>query len=170
MPVDPTITVRDATEADLQAILDIYNEAVLNSTATADYEPQSMVDRVEWFELRKAQNLPIYVAVDNADRVLGWASLSRFHARIGYRFTVENSIYIGPDHRGKGTGGILLKRLIEAARAGGFHSIVADIDSKNDASIRLHRSHGFEDRGTIFHAVYKFDQWLDVFHMQLMLE
>src|SRR5262245_12463202 len=95
-----TVTVREATEGDLQAILDIYNDAVLNTTASYDEVPRTLEERTLWYHDHRRQNFPIFVAVDSEEAVLGWSSLSAFHPRIGYRFTAENSIYISAAHRG----------------------------------------------------------------------
>ena len=92
--------IRPATRADLPGILEIYNEAVLNTTATYDYEPRTLEHRTQWFEERQREAYPIFVAVDEAGRVIGWSALNPFHARIGYRFTSENSVYVAADQRG----------------------------------------------------------------------
>ena len=101
---------------------------------------------------------------------MGWGSLSSFRSKPGYRFTAEDSIYVHRDHRGNGIGAALLERLIEAARDGGFHSIMALIDGDNAVSVRLHERFGFHHVGTFREVGYKFDRWLDVVHMQRMLE
>src|SRR5262245_395605 len=93
--------IRPATPPDLPAILEIYNEAVLNTTATADYEPQSLETRIAWFEARKAGGYPVLVAEDEF-RVVGWSSLSPYHSRPGYRFSAEVSVYVAADRRGQG--------------------------------------------------------------------
>src|SRR6185295_1969399 len=100
--------VRPATHADLPGILEIYNDAVLNTTASYDYEPRSLEHRTQWFEERQRDNYPILVAVDETSRVLGWSALNPFHARIGYRFTSENSVYVASNYRGKGVGRALM--------------------------------------------------------------
>src|SRR4051794_27802352 len=113
--------LRPATHADLQGILDIYNEAVLNTTATADYELQTMAERVEWFESRKAINFPIFVAEGEDGLIIGWSSLSPYHARYGYRFTGEVSVYVHADYRGQGIGSLLLPPILDSARTLGMH-------------------------------------------------
>src|SRR5438552_3939697 len=95
----PAITIRSAARHDLQAILEIYNDAVLNTTASADYEPQPLDQRAKWFESRKRLGLPILVAESSDRKVVGWAALSPYHTRPGYRFTVENSVYIASNWR-----------------------------------------------------------------------
>src|SRR5262245_38092227 len=126
--------VRPATRADLPAIHAIYNDAVLNTTASYDYEPRPFDYRVTWFEQHDDQRLPMFVAVDDAAQVLGWSSLSRFHDRKGYQFTVENSVYVGAAHRGRGVGKLLMPPLIESAARLGLRAIIAAIDADNAAS------------------------------------
>src|SRR5436190_12912854 len=91
-PAPSALTIRPATPADLPAILDIYNHAVLHSTATADHDPQSLEARQEWYEFRARKNLPVLVAVDGAARVVGWGALNPYHTRKGYRLTADTSV------------------------------------------------------------------------------
>ena len=161
-------TLREATDADQRGILEIYNDAVLHSTATFDVEPRTWYEQRRWFQEHRP---PYHVFVATVgDTVVGWGSLSTFRPKPGYRFTAEDSIYVHGDHRGNGIGAALLERLIEAARDGGFHSIMALIDGDNAVSVRLHERFGFRHVGTFREVGYKFDRWLDVVHMQRMLE
>ena len=161
--------IRSATRDDLPAILEIYNEAVLNTTASYDYEPRTLEHRIGWFDDHVKHNYPIFVAVNNEARVIGWSSLSRFHDRMGYRFTSENSIYVAADQRGQGVGKLLMPPLIESARQRGLHAIIGVIDAANEASIRLHASFGFQRVGLFKEVGFKFGRWLDVAYMQLLL-
>jgi L-amino acid N-acyltransferase len=161
--------VRSARADDLSKILEIYNHAVLHTTASYDYEPRSMEHRIAWFEDHQRNDYPILVAVNDADEVIGWGSLSRFHDRMGYRFTAEDSIYVAAEHRGKGLGKALLAPLIQCARDRNLHALIGLIDAQNEASIRLHASFGFEKTGHLKQVGYKFDRWLDVIYMQLLL-
>src|SRR6185503_11245117 len=104
--------VRPATHADLPAILEIYNDAVLTLTASYDYEPQSLAARTAWYEEHVKTGFPVFVAEEETGRVVGWSALSGFRGRIGYRFTAEDSIYVAADQRGKGNGKQLLAPLI----------------------------------------------------------
>lgn len=162
--------VRSANQEDLPAILAIYNDAVLTHTCTADVEPRTLQERVAWYEDRIARDCPVFVAVDEDDQVVGWSSYGPHHPRPGYRFTVENSVYVAADRRGQGVGKLLLPPLIETARDKGLHTIVASIDGENEASIRLHAAFGFQHAGRLRQLVRKFDRWLDVVHMQLLLQ
>ncbi len=163
------MTVRPATPADLPGILAIYNEAVLNTTASYDYEPRTLEHRTQWFEERRRDNYPVLVAVDEAGEVVGWSALNPFHARIGYRFTSENSVYVAATWRGKGIGRALLGPLLAAGRARGLHAILAVIDADNEASIRLHAAFGFEKVGHFKQTGFKFGRWLDVVYMEKLL-
>ncbi len=163
------IAVRDATEADVPAILDIYNYEVLHGTATFDVEPKTLEDRLLWF--RETQRPPhcVIVAEDGA-AVVAWGCLRPFHSRAAYRFTTEDSVYIHRDRRGEGIGKLILVRLIELARQGGFHTVMAGMSEGNEASVRLHQRFGFEVIGVQREVGYKFERWIDVTWMQRMLE
>ncbi|RFA16154.1 hypothetical protein B7R21_01825 [Subtercola boreus] len=109
------------------------------------------------------------VAADARGHVLGYASLGAWHAKSGFRHTVEDSIYLRPEATGRGIGRALLGALLERARAGGYHVVVADIEAGNAASIRLHASFGFELTGTVREVGTKFGRWLDLTTMRLPL-
>jgi L-amino acid N-acyltransferase len=164
------ITVRRATEDDLPGILDIYNDAVLTTTATYDYETRSLEHRRQWFLERQRDNYPVFVATDNGQRVVGWSALNPYHARVGYRFTAENSVYVAAPLRGRGIGRQLLGPLLIAGQQRGLRAVIAAIDAENEASIRLHASFGFEKVGCFKQVGYKFDRWLDVVYMQKLLD
>ena len=161
--------VRPASYDDLSGILEIYNEAVLTTTATYDYDPRTIEHRIAWYEDHVKNDYPIFVAVNNQGRVVGWSALNQFHARIGYRFTSENSVYVAADQRGKGIGKLLMPPLIEGARQRGLHAILAGIDADNEASVRLHASFGFEKVARLRQVGFKFGRWLDVIYMELLL-
>jgi phosphinothricin acetyltransferase len=161
--------VRPARREDLPAVLAIYNEAVLTTTASYDYEPRSLEHRQAWFDDHVAAGLPVLVAVDAAGQVLGWGSLSRFHDRKGFRFTVENSLYVSPKFQKLGIGGRLLAALLAAAQEARLIAVIAAVDSTNAASIRLHEKHGFEKVGHFKKVGYKFDRWLDVVYLEKMV-
>lgn len=161
--------IRPATRADLPGILEIYNDAVLNTTATYDYEPRTLEHRTQWFEERQRDQYPIFVAVDDAGIVTGWSALNPYHARFGYRFTAENSVYVAAAQRGRGLGKLLLGPLVDAGRARGLHAIIAAIDADNAASIRLHAAFGFEKVGHFKQTGFKFGRWLDVVYMERLL-
>ncbi|WP_324743888.1 GNAT family N-acetyltransferase [Pseudomonas veronii] len=160
--------IRDATEQDLPAIRDIYNDAVLNTTAIWNEQLVDLANRQAWFTARQAQRYPILVAVDN-DEVTGYASFGDWRPFEGYRYSVEHSVYVRNDQRGKGLGPRLMQTLIERARAGGKHVMVAAIESSNKASLRLHERLGFMTTGQMPQVGIKFGRWLDLTFMQLTL-
>jgi L-amino acid N-acyltransferase YncA len=160
--------LREATDADQQAILDIYNDAVLHSTATFDLEPRTWENQQRWFQEHRPP-YAVFVAMVE-DTVAGWGSLSHFRPRPGYRFTAEDSIYVHQDFRGRGIGTALLELLVDAAYRGRFHSVMALIDGDNAVSVRLHERFGFRHVGTFREVGLKFGRWLDVVHMQRMVE
>src|SRR6266487_6479316 len=161
--------VRPATHDDLCGILEVYNEAVLNTTATYDYEPRTLEHRTAWFEDHVKHNNPLFVALNQEGNVVGWSALNRYHDRKGYQFTTENSVYVAADLRGQGIGKLLMRPLVEAARQRGLHAILAGIDAQNEASIRLHASFGFVKVAHFKQVGFKFGRWLDVVYMELLL-
>ncbi len=161
--------IRPATLGDCPGILEVYNEAVLTTTATYDYEPRTLEHRQDWLGARQRQGFPVLVAVHSSSRIVGWSALNPYHDRAGYRFTVENSVYVAADCRGRGLGSRLLAPLIPAAEARGLHAIIAAIDADNDVSIRLHERQGFVTVGRFRKVGYKFGRWLDVVYMERLL-
>lgn len=160
--------IREAIEDDLSQILEIYNDAILNTTAVYDYYPHTLEMRRQWFTTKKEQNFPVFVAIEN-NEVMGFSSIGPFRAWTGYRFTVENSVYVAKKARGKGISKLLMKPLIEAARKLNMHVIVAGIDATNDVSINLHKKFGFEEVAHFKQVGYKFNRWLDLKFLQLTL-
>ena len=163
------ITIRRATEADLPAILAIYNDAILNTTAVYDYTPHTLAMRASWLAAKRADGYPVFVA-DDGGLAVGFSSLGPFRAWAAYKYSVENSIYIAPDRRGQGIGKLLLPPLIDAAAQIGMHAIIAGVDAQNTASYRLHRSFGFEEVAHFRQVGYKFGRWLDLKFLELILE
>jgi phosphinothricin acetyltransferase len=164
----PGVVIRLAVAADLQAINDIYNHYVEHSTCTYQEQPETFAAREAWL-LKHGPEHPATVAVDADGTVIGWGSLSAFHARSAYRFTVENSVYLRHDMRGRGIGALLLADLIERARTIGHHTIIAGIDAAQPASIALHKRFGFEQVAHLREVGFKYGQWLDVIYMELLL-
>lgn len=160
--------IRPAREADVPAILEIVNHAILHTTANYDYEPHSLETELQWFHDKQLNNFPILVA-DYSDKILGFASYGPFRSRHGYRFTVEHSVYVHPDFTGKKIGSALLEKLIETARFEGYHLMIGGIDASNENSIRFHEKFGFERCGLITEAAFKFGRWLDLQFMSLKL-
>ena len=159
--------VRDATDADLPGILLIYNEVVRTSSAVYTEQEATLDDRRAWLAARERQGFPVLVAEDPADgSVLGYATFGDFRPWPGYRHTVEHSVYVRADARGRGLGRTLMEPLFKRAAAIGKHVMVAGIDAANPASIRLHERLGFERAGTLREVGAKFGRWLDLVFMQ----
>jgi L-amino acid N-acyltransferase len=160
------LRIRIASEEDQPSILDIYNEAALNTTATFDTEPRSMAKQLEWFHNHK-KNHPVLVAEED-DRIVGWASLSPWSDRCAYETTVEVSVYVHKDYRGRGIGSRLLEVVTLEGKKASNHTVLSRITSGNEASIHLHEKLGYKHIGVMKEVGYKFGQFLDVHLMQLM--
>jgi L-amino acid N-acyltransferase YncA len=161
------LRIRPASRNDLEAINEIYNHYVLHSTCTYVIEPDSMSDRVAWFDSHGPQH-PVIVA-ESAGQVVAWGSLSRFHPRPAYGHTVENSVYVRHDLQHRGLGRALLAELIARAGKLGHHSIIALISADQTPSVKLHESMGFVQVAHLKEVGFKFGRWLDVVYLQLML-
>lgn len=161
--------IRDANFDDLKAILDIYNHEVINGTATWDTEERSWAAQLEWWEAHASPYCAV-VAVEPDGSVAGWGSLSRFHPRPGYRFTVEDTVYVRPEAQRRGVGRAILSHLVSRAQSAGFRAVLGKISGDNLASIELHRACGFFEAGREPELGYKFGRWLDVVTMQRLIE
>lgn len=160
--------VRRATESDLEAILDIYNHAVVNTTATFDTVPRSLEAQESWFA---AHVTPYPVIVwEQAGEVLGWGSISPYSPRPAYRFAGEVSVYVRDDARRHGIGEALLRELISLGATEGLHTLLGRVCAENEASCRLAEKTGFHCAGVMEEVGYKFDRWLDVATYQLRLD
>lgn len=157
-------------EAHADAILGILNDAIVNSTALYDYVPRPRSAMAMWFGTKRANGFPVVGAVDERGELLGFASWGTFRAFPAYKYTVEHSVYVHKDSRGRGLGGLLLRALVERARAAGVHAMVGCIDATNEGSIRLHRQMGFVHTGTMPQVGFKFGRWLDAAFYQFTLE
>jgi len=152
------------------AILEIFNEAIVHSTALYDYHPRPPESMVGWFAAKEVGNFPVIGVTNEADQLMGFASYGTFRPWPAYKYTVEHSVYVHKDHRGRGLGLQLMQRLIEAAKEQQLHVLVGGIDMNNQGSVRLHEKLGFEHAGTIRQAAFKFGRWLDLGLYQLVLE
>jgi L-amino acid N-acyltransferase len=162
------ITIRLASLNDLNTINEIYNYYVGASTCTYQEEPETLENRIKWFLNHRPEIHPIIVAEEKGN-IVGWGSLSPYHSRCAYRFTVENSVYIHHEHLRRGIGSALLKDLIARANKIGHHAIIAAIDGSQASSISLHYKFGFTEVGHFREVGYKFGTWLDVVYMELMM-
>lgn len=158
------IQIREAVTNDIAEILAIYNEVVANTTAIYEDEPGSPALFEALLAERRAGNFPFFVAVqDNA--VLGYSTFGPWRTRVGYRTTVEHSVQVHADARGRGVGRALISALFPVAEQLGLHRIVANIDSEATASLYLHKSLGFKEVGTFPEIAQKFGHWLNLVTM-----
>nr|WP_272212573.1 GNAT family N-acetyltransferase [Marinicella sp. W31]MDC2878487.1 GNAT family N-acetyltransferase [Marinicella sp. W31] len=157
--------IRDAGAADLPAILEIYNDAVLHSTAIWNEILVDLENRKSWLETRHARGFPVLVAEQDGT-VIGYASYGDWRPFDGYRHTVEHSVYVHKDCRGAGAGRLLMEALLAHARQAGVHAMIAAIEGDNKASIALHERLGFFHTGRYPEVGTKFGLWLDLVTMQ----
>ena len=152
------------------AILDIFNEAIVNSTALYDYAPRTPESMEAWFEAKRKGGFPVIGIEDGQGRLLGFGSYGSFRAYPAYKYTVEHSVYVHKDHRGQGLGKLLMNALIDAARQSDkVHALIGAIDAANSGSISLHERLGFQHVGTLPQVGFKFGRWLDLAFYQLTL-
>lgn len=168
--MNSTVAIRPATAADAPAITSIYAHAVLNGTASYEYDPPSLAEITARFASLKAGQFP-YLAAEANGAVLGYAYASHFRTRPAYRFTVEDSIYIAPEAQGRGIGKLLLIELIARCTTLGFRQMIAVIGdgAANLASVKLHAALGFQHSGRIEESGFKFGRWCDTVLMQRAL-
>jgi len=170
--------IRDATEQDMPAILEIYNEVIANTTAVYRELPATLEERVAWWQDRRASGYPLLVAVEDtaaaepsaAGPVVGFATFGEFRAWPCYRHTVEHSVHVRADRRGCGVGRALVTALFPLAAGLGKHVMVAGVDADNAASIALHERLGFERVARFREVGRKFDRWLDLVFLQRYLD
>ena len=162
------ITIRNAVAEDLPQLLGIYNDIIANTTAVWHDEPHTLAMRQEWFDMKIEQGFPIFVAVEN-NIIAGFSTIGSFRPWAGYKFTVENSVYVAADSRGKGVAKLLMPPLIEAAEKLGIHAIVAGIEASNEASIALHEKFGFTEVAHFKEVGFKFNKWMDLKFLELIV-
>lgn len=162
------IIIREAVKEDLPQMLDIYNHVILHTTAVYNYDPHTLAMRTEWFQTKQQQGFPVFVAEEN-NEIVGFSSIGPFRAWQAYQFTVENSVYVKADCRGKGIGKLLMQPLIDAAKRLHLHAIVAGIDASNEVSIHLHKQFGFVEVAHFKEVGFKFNRWLDLKFLELIV-
>ena len=164
-------TMRDALVTDLPDIREIYNYYVANSTVTFDEDAMTLAEWRDKFYYLTKLGMPFIVAESPAGQLLGYALVSPWKQKKAYRFTVENSIYLGAASTGKGLGRALLTELIDRSRAAGLKEIIAVIaDQGAEASIKLHQDFGFEEIGRMGKVGFKFERWLGTVLLQKSLK
>jgi L-amino acid N-acyltransferase YncA len=162
--------IRDAQERDLPEILAIYNEVIATSTAVYTMDPGALAERADWFGQRRQRGFPVLVAVED-ESVRGFSSFGEFRGAFnGYRYSVEHSVHVRADARGKNVGSRLVEALFPLAAALGKHAMIGAVDAANDGSIRFHERLGFERVGHLKEIGHKFGRWLDLVFMQRFLD
>jgi L-amino acid N-acyltransferase YncA len=157
-------------EKQLPEILEIFNEAIINTTALYDYKQRTMDNMNEWYSVKQKRNYPVIGAFGEDNSLLGFATYSPFRDRPAYKFTIEHSVYVRSDVRGKGLGTILLKEIIKKAVEQDYHVMIGGIDASNAGSVKLHEKEGFVFCGLIKQVGFKFGKWLDLVFYQLILK
>ncbi|MGH7952153.1 MAG: GNAT family N-acetyltransferase [Limisphaerales bacterium] len=150
-------------------ILEIFNDAIANSTALYDYKLRTPDMMAGWFDAKTKGKFPVIGIENEAGELMGFASYGTFRAWPAYKYSVEHSVYVDARSRGQGIGKCLLQEIIASAKAQNYHIIVGGIDAANSVSIYLHKKLGFTFCGTIQQAGFKFGQWLDLSFYQLIL-
>ena len=151
------------------SILDIFNDAILTSTALYDYKPRSTENMVAWFQAKAEGGFPVIGIEDEAGVLMAFGSYGGFRAWPAYKYSVEHSVYVHKAYRGEGLGRVVLEQLIAAAQKNDLHTIIGAIDATNTASIALHERLGFMHVGTLPQVGFKFGNWLDLVFYQLLL-
>lgn len=162
------IKIRDYQIQDCKAIIEIINDAILNSTALYDYNIRTLNTQEAIFEEKLQKGFPVIVAESN-NEVVGFGYYSEFRFREAYKFTVEHSVYANKNAIGKGIGKLLLNELIERAKKQNLHTMIGVIDSENTNSVDFHKKFGFEEVGFIKESGFKFDRWLHSVIVQKIL-
>jgi phosphinothricin acetyltransferase len=163
------VTIIDCDRSHAPAILAILNDAIEHSTALYDYRPRPLSAMDAWFETRERGGYPVIGATEDG-RLMGFASYGTFRNWPAYKYSVEHSLYVDRDYRGRGVGTALLAATLDRARAQGYHNVIGGIDADNTVSIALHEKFGFARCGVIRHAGFKFGRWLDLVFYQKLLE
>lgn len=161
--------IREATAKDLMDILEIYNDAILNTTAVYDYKAHTLDERTQWYEKKKQDGDPLLV-FEKDDKVLAFATFGPFRAWPAYKYTIEHSVYVHKDYRNAGIATQLMQEIIKVANAREYATLVAGIDAANESSIKMHEKMGFKFSGVIKKAGFKFDKWQDLAFYQLDLQ
>ncbi len=166
--MNAAVSIRNALLSDLESLTQIYNEAIVTTTATFDTEPKSVAERMQWFQEHDERHPVLVAELDGL--VVGWASLSRWSGRPAYDDTAETSFYVKSGFRGRGIGRKLKGAIIEEARRLRFHTLIARVAGESEVSVHLNESFGFVHIGTMKEVGKKFGRLLDVHILQKMLD
>ncbi|RUS25732.1 sortase-like acyltransferase [Jimgerdemannia flammicorona] len=174
MPSPPPYQLRSGTEQDLPAILEIFNHEVRTTTSLYLQDPVTLANRKAWFDGLRDGGYPFIVATaregegGEEEEVVGYSTLNTFRDTLGFN-TVEVSLYIHRDHRGRGLGHLLTREIIRLGKERGYHTIIAGICTENSASLSLYKSHGFREVGVFRESGFKSGRWMSTAFYQLML-
>lgn len=161
--------IRRAEKADLAGILEIFNYNLINTTAIYEYEPYSLEKLTNWYLKKQENDFPLFVA-ELSGKILGYVTYSEFRWRPAYKYAVEHSIYVHQDFHKQGIARQLMNQIIETAKAQGKHTLIGGIDAENKGSIAFHEKFGFKTVAHLKEVGFKFDRWLDLVFMQLVLQ
>jgi len=153
-----------------ESVLSIFNQVILSSTALYEYDPRTLTQIEHWFEAKAAGNFPVLGMVNDSAELLAFGTFGSFRAYPAFKYTLEHSVYVAEEARGRGLGRAMIQALIERATAADYHALIGAIDSANLSSCKLHQSLGFERVGTLPQVGYKFGRWLDLALYQLTLK
>ncbi len=153
-----------------EPILAIFNDAIANTTSLYDYHQRTPEVMQKWFEDKRKENYPVIGVVDETGRLMGFGTYGVFRVRPAYKYTVEHSLYVDAQFRGRGLGNVLMREVIAAAEEQNYHVLVGGVDSSNAVSIALHKKFGFTHCGTLRQVGFKFGRWLDLDFYQLVLK
>lgn len=160
--------IRPYRETDAEAVMNIINDSIINTSHNYDYDPKTLEEVRHLFQEKEKAGHPILIG-ESENQVCGYATYGMFRAKPGYRKTIEHSIYLTKKVQGKGLGMELMKRLIDLAKNQGYHAMIAGMDSKNLGSYHFHQRLGFVEVARIPEVAIKFNQWQTLVFMQLIL-
>ena len=160
--INTRVEVRPATLDDFAALNDIYNQYVVETHYTFDVEPMSAEARLEWFKHHDTAGRYRVLLAVSEDRVVGFASSSRFRPKPAYETSIEASVYVSPESVGRGAGSRLYEGLFKALEHEDVHRAYAGIALPNPASIALHERFGFKRAAHFTEQGRKFDRFWDV--------
>ncbi|VUD40498.1 L-methionine sulfoximine/L-methionine sulfone acetyltransferase [Thalassocella blandensis] len=152
-----------------EQVLAILNEVIENSTALYDYKARTLQQMQEWFQFKNDHHFPVLGYINDTGKLMGFASFGPFRHFPAYKYTVEHSIYVHQEFRGKGLGKTLLRDIVAAAQERQYHVVIGALDQNNTGSIALHEQMGFTHCGTIHQAAFKFGKWLNLVFYQKIL-
>lgn len=161
--------IRNMKQTDVEAVLDIYNDVILTSTAVYKYKVENLEQRIAWLKAKEQERFPVIVYEEDG-QIVGFATYGSFRPYPAFKYAIEHSVYVHKNHHKKGIGSKLMKELIALANRDGYATMIAGIDASNLGSIRAHEKLGFTYSGTIKKTGYKFGNWLDLSFYQLELD